>query len=70
VYTRPLFFDYNGTAAVATADFIKWHRDASGGMLAPQHVQFLKDGQHVRSTPAGARARAPEWQRLPARYTR
>jgi hypothetical protein len=47
VFTRPLFFDYNDTAAVATAHFIKWHQAPAGHMTSPQQVKFLQDGQRV-----------------------
>ena len=48
VYTRPLFFDYNSTAAVAVASFLSWHQGDGGAMVAPQAAQFLKAGQRVR----------------------
>ena len=48
MYERPLFFDYNATAATATAHFVTWYQSPSGHMVSPRNVQFLQDGQHVR----------------------
>lgn len=47
-YERPLFFEYNSTAAEARVSFIKWHQTAEGYIISPERVLFLKSNEKAR----------------------
>eukprot|EP00892_Ulva_mutabilis_P006194 jgi/Ulvmu1/3947/UM018_0170.1 len=46
-YERPLFFEYNATAAVAQVTFLDWHQTPEGYHVAPQRVEFLRSKDKV-----------------------
>ena len=50
-YERPLFFEYNNTAAMASVTFIKWHKTPDGYSVSPERVEFLQSREKVRTAP-------------------